>query len=104
MAGRPRRKRRVRTSAQRAALRKAQLASARKRRRAGYKRKAKIGASIAGSFAGAAISYHLGNYARNPAKAVAHYKVAKGYVGKRKAARLTPAIPKPTNWSKNGYL
>lgn len=109
MAGRPRRKRKVRTAAQRAALKKAQAASARKRRNRKIKRGAAQGARVAGAFAGAALSYHIGNYARHPMKARKDYKSAKAAIKKYRTRKApvflgTPALPKRSDWVKRGYL
>lgn len=93
MAGRPRRKRRVRTAAQRAALKKAQAASARKRRRRRVKNNVRAAGRFVGGVAGAAAVYHINSVARNPQKAVKGYKKTKAYIGQRKAKKLTPAIP-----------
>lgn len=106
MAGR--RKKKVRTSAQRAALKKAQAASARKRRRRRVKRNAKTGARIVGSFAGAALAYHINNYARKPKKLKTDYRAAKSGIKNYRQRRLTKGLPPPviptTNWAKRGYL
>lgn len=95
MAGRPRRKKRVRTAAQRAALKKAQAASARKRRRRKVKRGAVNAAKFVGGVAGAAAAYHINDMARHPSKVKRRYKAVKNYTGQRKVKKLTAAIPAP---------
>lgn len=67
------------TPKRKAALRKAQLASARKRRGSrwtGLKNTAKVVGSVAGTIAVGAAIYHAESYARDPGKAVRHVKLA----------------------------
>lgn len=67
------------TPKRKAALRKAQLASARKRRKSrwtGAKNAAKVVGSVAGTIAVGAAIYHAESYARDPGKAVRHVKLA----------------------------
>lgn len=102
---RKRARRKAMTGAQRAALRKAQLASARKRRRRGRAKViAKAGLGLAGSVAGSAALYHVNSYARNPSKAVKDYKAAKSYIQRRRKP-LTPALKSKTpNLDAAGFI
>jgi hypothetical protein len=89
-------KRRYRmTPARRAALKKAQAASARKRRKRAVISGAKTVGAVAGSIATSALIYHANKYAQNPGLAVAHGKAAKGYASKKfgKGPRVDPNAP-----------
>ena len=83
---------RRRSARQRAALRKAQLASARKRRRGKWSRRSKAALGVVGTIAGAAALHHANYYAQNPRKAVSDYKAAKGYIDRKRGKNLTPAL------------
>lgn len=101
MAGR-KRGRRVRTSAQRAQLKKAQLASARKRRRNRVKRNLITAGQVAGSFAGTIALYHATQYGKSPSKLRKDINAGKAYIGKRKVKKLTPAISSRPTVRHNG--
>lgn len=85
---------RRRSARQRAALRKAQLASARKRRRGKWGKRSKAALGVVGTIAGAAALHHVNYYAQNPRKAISDYKSAKNYVDRKrgKAPALTPGL------------
>lgn len=91
MAGKPRRKKRVRTAAQRAALKKAQAASARKRRRRQIKRASGQAAGVVGSFLGVTAAYHAQNYARHPKKIKKDYQAGKKALKKYRHRNHKPA-------------
>lgn len=81
------------TPARRAALRKAQAASARKRRFQGIKNFARVGAQVGGTIAAGAILYHAESYARDPGKAVRHAQMAHGFLtGKRGSDPNAPGV------------
>lgn len=86
--------RRRRSPRQKAALRKAQLASARKRRRRSWSRNAKAVGSVVGGIATSAALYHVNSYARNPSKAIKDYKTAKSFIDRKrgKTPALTPGL------------
>lgn len=100
------------TPARRAALRKAQLASARKRRGIGAKAKGFArGAGAVGATVGSVfVAYHTQEYIAKPNKLVRHTRKASssvaGFVGKtaKKAAKKSAPKPVSTDWSKFGYL
>lgn len=83
------------TPARKAALRKAQKASARKRRKRAVLSGAKSFGRVAGTIAVGAAIYHAESYARNPDKAVKHYKMAHGYTKSKfgKGPRVDPNSP-----------
>lgn len=83
---------RRRSAKQRAALRKAQLASARKRRRGKWSRRGKAALGVVGTIAGAAALHHANYYAQNPRKAVQDYKSVKGFVDRKRGKSITPAL------------
>lgn len=92
---------RRRSARQRAALRKAQLASARKRRGHGKTgRFLKSAGVVAGGIALSAAYYHANVYARDPGKAVRHGKAVHSFVTKKKSSPPKMRIRKP---SKIGY-
>jgi hypothetical protein len=79
------------TPARRAALARAQKASARKRRKAAVLGGLKAVGSVAGTVALGAAIHHANNYARNPALVPKHYKAAKGYL--TKGPKVDPNAP-----------
>lgn len=81
------------TPRRRAALRKAQLASARKRRRRQIGQVAKSVGSIAGGIAASAAIYHANKYAQKPALAVQHGKALHGFVKRKMGSGPDPNAP-----------
>lgn len=79
---------RARTARQRAALRKAQLISARKRRR----RRLTTGLKVVGTAVGAAAAYRANYYLNNPREAVRDYKDVKGAITKVKNRKKAPPV------------
>lgn len=104
------------TSKRRAALRKAQMASARKRRGsrfAGLKSAARTTGVIAGSIGATFLAYHTNEYIVHPSKFARDTKIGirntKSLFGgaARKVTRKAAPTPKagpPKDWSKFGYL
>ena len=104
------------TAKRRAALKKAQLASARKRRGSrfsGLKSAARTTGVVAGSIGATFLSYHANEYIVRPDKFVRHTRVAarntRGWAGSA-AGKIRRRAPRPKNssvtkdWSKFGYL
>lgn len=103
------------TSKRRAALRKAQLASARKRRSrfAGVASAARTVGVVAGGIGATFVAYHTNEYIVRPDKFVRHSRIAARATknvlsgASRKITRRTPR-PKASapvkDWSKFGYL
>lgn len=81
------------TPRRRAALKKAQAASARKRRFAGVKNFAKTAGAIGGTVLAGALLYHAESYARDPGKLVRHTKAAHSFV--RHGRGGDPNAPRP---------
>lgn len=83
------------TPRRRAALRKAQQASARKRRRNNLKAGAKLVGVAAGAIAVGAARHHIQNYAYNPGLAVKHGKAVKTYAKNKfnKGPKVDPNAP-----------
>jgi hypothetical protein len=83
------------TPARRAALRKAQKASARRRRKRAVLSGVKAVGSVVGTIAVGAAIHHANNYAKDPAKAVKHGKIAHGYVKSKfgKGLKVDPNAP-----------
>jgi hypothetical protein len=79
------------TPARRAALARAQKASARKRRKRAVIGGLKAVGSVAGTVAVGALVHHANNYARNPQLVPKHYKAVKGYLSK--GPRVDPNAP-----------
>lgn len=86
-----------RSARQRAALRKAQLASARKRRRNKVGSFLKSAGVVAGSIAVSAAYYHANQYARDPGKAVRHAKAAHGFVTRSNKTPPAVKVRKPVS-------
>lgn len=84
------------TPRRRAALRQAQLASARKRRRAGLVRGAKTVGTVLGGVAATAAVYHLNRAATNPRSVYKDYQDVKGFI-KRHKGNGDPNAPKVTS-------
>ena len=86
------------TPRRRAALRKAQMASARKRKGSsldGVKNFARTAGAIGGTIAAGALLYHAESYARDPGKAVRHYQIAHKWVGHKVFGGPDPNAPGP---------
>lgn len=71
------------TPRRREALRKAQIASARKRRRRGFGQAARTAGTVAGGIVASAVVWHATNYAHNPGLAVKHGRSLHGSAKKR---------------------
>jgi len=105
------------TAKRRAALRKAQAASARKRKGSrfrGLKSAARTTGVVAGSIGATFLAYHTNEYIVRPDKFVRHTKIAvrntRGWAGSA-ARQVTRRAPRPMknssatkDWSKFGYL
>lgn len=110
------RKRHRMTPKRRAALRKAQLASARHRKRnrfAGLKSAARTTGVVAASIGATFVAYHTNEYIVHPSKFVRDSKIAvrntRSVLGSatRKVTRKAPkpkAVGSSKDWSKFGYL
>lgn len=85
------------TPARRAALRKAQAASARKRRKAAFKSGLRAAGSVAGTIAVSALVYHGTKLAKEPVSTVRGYKqdyhTVKGLFNKTSKVRVDPNAP-----------
>lgn len=106
------------TPRRRAALKKAQAASARKRRRAGFRKAGRaVGTGVA-VVGGAMVAYHGNRYIARPDQFVKETAAAGRAVGRGAKAvhrkmkkpktheikRSVKAVKKATDWSKFGYL
>jgi len=80
------------TPRRRAALKKAQAASARRRRFQGVKNALSVTGQVAGTVAAGAALWHLEGYARDPGKAVRHAKAFNNFV--RYGRQSTPIVRK----------
>lgn len=81
------------TPARRAALAKAQKASARKRRKRAVISGLKTVGSVAGTVAVGAAIHHANSYARNPRQAVKDYNDIKGFIKGSGKAKVDPNAP-----------
>ena len=93
MAGRSRGSYRM-TPARRAALRKAQLASARKRRREGFKRGARVVGVVAAGLAVTAVNHQLNRAVTHPRAFAKDVRDAHGFV-RGKLGGKDPSAPGP---------